>query len=203
VHLSPIFCHVLVFFLILPAAGAGAPLSTNVDLIVATLEQAVDEALAEMDIPEDAPNPSLLIGPQTQHAANWLVDHILTERLLARGFTVTLDSTAVEPGSLQLTYRILDLGITGQARLRGGQVDRRSRVTLAFSLSQEATLHWQDEVTKVSQDRVPKDRLDLLQNPSYSFAEIDLEVQSWSEFVEPIIVSTVLGGLIYLFFSNR
>ena len=45
--------------------------------------------------------------------------------------------------------------------------------------------------------------LDILQHDKFTFAKTELEEQTWGKFVEPVIVSTVLGGLIYLFFSNR
>ncbi len=200
---SCLFRHVLVGLLILSIASGAAASPTNMDLLTETLEQVVEQALSEMEAPEIAAQASLLIQSQTKHAANWMVDHILADRLLARGFAVTFDSTAVQPDQVRLAYRILDLGITGRGGLRSGQIDRQSRVTLALSLSWDNALHWQDEFRKVKADRIPKGRLDLLENASYSFAKTELEEQSWSKFVEPIIISTVLGGLIYLFFSNR
>lgn len=200
---SCIFRHALVTLLILSIASGAAASPTNMDLLTETLEQVVEQALSEMEVPEIAPQASLLIQPQTKHAANWMVDHILADRLLARGFAVTFDSTTVQADQVRLAYRILDLGITGRSGLRGGQIDRQSRVTLALSLSRDNALHWQDEFREVKADRIPKGRLDLLENASYSFAKTELEEQSWSKFVEPIIISTVLGGLIYLFFSNR
>lgn len=191
------------FLFIVSGAAGGELLPTNMDLLVKTLEQAVEGGLAEMDTPVEIPRGALLVEPQTQHAANWLVDHILAERLLARGFAVRLDSAAGPQDGMRLSYRILDLGITGQSGLLGGQIARQSRATLSFSLSQGDSLRWQAKFPARQQDQIPKDRADLLENDAYSFAKTDLETQTWSQFVEPVIVSTVLGGLIYLFFSNR
>jgi hypothetical protein len=42
-----------------------------------------------------------------------------------------------------------------------------------------------------------------LQDTTYDFAKVEVQRQSWGKFVEPVIVSAVLGGLIHLFFSNR
>jgi hypothetical protein len=193
----------ILFGLFLPLAADAAPLPTNMDLVFATLEQTVDQALLEMGNLEPGSPAGFLVQPQTKHAANWMVDHILAARLLARGFAVSLDSTAAEPGNRRLEYRILDLGINGRAGLRGGKIDRQSRATLAFTLSQGDTLRWQGEFQAVKRDRIPRPRVDLLGNAAYSFAQTKLEEKNWSTFVEPMIISTVLGGLIYLFFSNR
>ena len=195
--------------LLLSAAGTvgAAYLPTNIDLVVETVEQAVDQALADMAFAEARPEQgaSVLVQAEAEHEANWLVDHVLAQRLLARGFAVTLDSSTAETGSARLSYRVLDLGVTGRSGLWGGRVERRSRVTLALRLSSadDEILQWQNEQTVVTADRVPKREMDLLQTTDFEFARTDLDEQTWGRFVEPVLVSTVLGGLVYLFFSNR
>jgi len=203
VSFNRLFRCALIFFSALTTVVGAAPLPTNMDLITATVERAVERALAEMNVPEPLSAGTLLVHSQTKDPANWLLDHVLVERLLNRGFAVTLDSTTVQPGAMRLAFRILDLGVHGHAGLLGGSIKRQSRVSLAFSLSQGDTLRWQEEFSEQQTDHVPKSRLDLLENASYSFAKTDIESKSWGKFVEPAIVSTVLGGLIYLFFSNR
>ena len=198
-----LFRCALIPFFALTAAVCAAPLPTNMDLVTETVERAVERALTEMDAPEQLSASTLLIQSQTKHAANWLLEHVLVEQLLSRGFVVTLDSTSVQPDGMRLAFRILDLGVHGQAGLLGGSIERQSRVVLAFNLSQDDILRWQGEFPAQQTDRDPKRRLDQLEHPTYSFAKTEIESQSWGKFVEPVIVSTVLGGLIYLFFSNR
>jgi hypothetical protein len=198
----------LVFAVLAAATPAvfAASLPTNLDMITATVEEAVEQSLAAMETPDTtAWGGSLLVVPQAKHDGNWLVAHILAERLLARGFEVSLDSTKAQPGRARLSYRILDLGIKGKAGLVGSRFERQSHVTLALRLSQAdgQTLYWQDEKTAYQSDRAPKDKLEFLQASSFEFAKTDLEEQTWGKFVEPVIISTVLGGMIYLFFSNR
>jgi hypothetical protein len=197
----------LVALLLLLPMGASAitPYPSNMDVIVQAIEEAVDEALGQSEIPTDASNLPIFIAAQGKHDANWLVDHVLAHRLLERGFSVAADSNKVSSEGMRFSFRILDLGITGQSGLRGSHVDRQSRVSLALRLSRESdnTVYWQDEITRLHADSIPKKQLEILQHSTYSFAQTELEEQSWSKFVEPMIVSTVLGGLIYLFFSNR
>lgn len=195
--------RILPWLLLSPSMAIAMLLPTNMDLIVATLEQAADQALAAIDSLDRISPGAVLIQPQTQHEANWLVDHVLAERLLARGFAVTLDSARVQKGSPCLAYRILDLKVSGRTGLRGNKVERQSHAILAFALSQGDILQWQGEFVAQQGDRIPNNRIDLLGNAAYPFARLQLERKSWSRFVEPIIVSTVMGGLIYLFFSNR
>ena len=80
---------------------------------------------------------------------------------------------------------------------------RRCRLTLALRLTSEGELKWQTEAKSEISDRVSKNRIEVLQSSSYEFADTELEEKNWGKFVEPIIVSTVLGSLIYIFFNNR
>lgn len=200
-------CPWLPFLLLgLAAPVSAVPVLTNMDLVVGTVEQAVDQALGQLETQVVERDQLLLVVPQGKHAATWLVDHLLAEGLLARGFAVTLDSATAPAGTPRLSYRILDLGVTGRSSLWGDQFHRDSRVYLILQLSGSATgapLDWQGEVAGHLADRVPKDRLPLLQDTAYDFAKIEVQRQSWGKFVEPVIVSAVLGGLIHLFFSNR
>ncbi|MFA6108330.1 MAG: hypothetical protein WDA75_06130 [Candidatus Latescibacterota bacterium] len=193
----------LALLLALPARVRSEEPPTNLDLVVAAVERAADDALAKA--PELAPRSAgaVVVAPQAPHAANWVLDHVLSERLLARGFAVTLDSTSTTRGSARLAYRILDLGVSGRSGLGGSTVERRARASLAFSLSRGDSLQWQQESGAVLRDRVPRNRLELLGNAAYPFTKAELEERSFGRFVEPFIVSTVLGGLIYLFFANR
>lgn len=200
-------CYRLVaLLLLLPfSATALVPYPSNMDALVATVEEVVDESLAGLEMPSEGADAPIFIAPQGRHDANWLVEHVLAQRLLDRGFTLVADSTSVGPESMRFSFRILDMGITAQSGLRGAHADRQSRATLALRLNHESdsVVYWQDEVTRLRADRIPKKQLEILQHSTYKFAQTEVEEQSWSIFVEPIVVSTVLGGLIYLFFSNR
>ena len=197
--------RLLAALMVCATASVAVPFPTNMDLLVETVASAVDESLARIEMPTDAATAPLLVVAQSKHDANWMVEHLLSNRLLTRGFSVTLDSTAAQPASMRLSYRVLDLGVSAHSGLRGSKVSRQGRVTLALRLSDERAdvVHWQDEITHIQRDQIPKKQLDLLQHDQFKFAQTELEEQTWSKFVEPVIVSTVLGGLIYLFFSNR
>ena len=204
---------VVVFSLLLCSAGpsspASAPVATNMDLIVATIEDAADKALTDLDDGKmlSREKGAILVVSQSKHDANWLVEHVLVDRMLQRGFEVlaTSDSAKVAAGTSRLSYRVLDLGIRATSGLRGADFKRQSHTTLALQLSRtgDETVDWQDETTVFREDAAPKSMLELLQSSTYEFAKTELEEETWSKFAEPVIISTVLGGLIYLFFSNR
>ncbi len=205
------FCSVSIFILltnlfISPGwVFASLKYPSNMDLLVEMVEVAVDDALGEMIVSKEVDSSVILVVEEGKHDANWLVQHVLSERLLDRGFSVAIDSMLYESSRFRLSFRILDMGIIARSGLRGKFAERQSRITLVLKLNDELNhkVLWQDEITKVSSDKVPKNNLGLLQHSEHNFAKTDLEEKSWNKFVEPMVVTTVLGGLMYLFFSNR
>lgn len=183
-----------------PAVGA-EPLATHLDQLVIVAQEAVDQALGQAPAQLAPGEGPVLLVADTPNSANWVVEHVLTERLLARGLPVTTDTTL--GNGPRLAYRVLELRLTGQSRLVGSLIDRQARLSLALRLSHGDSLQWQDETAAVRRDRVPRASLELLSNSVYPFTKLELEERSFGRFIEPVIVSTVLGGLIYLFFANR
>jgi hypothetical protein len=184
-------------------AAAATSLPTNIDLLVEAVEQSVDQGISGMALPAEAGMDVLVITARTPHSGNWLVEHVLAERLLNRGFSVSLDSTRAAGHASRLSFRVLDLGVSGRGGLLRSAIRRQAHATIALRLSKDNVLSWQGECTATVEDQIPTRRADLLEVDEPSFARVDLQTQSWGQFVEPVIVSTVLGGLVYMFFSNR
>ena len=204
-------CSISVFFIVInifvsPAyVFASLKYPSNMDLLMEMVQVAAEDALDEMIVSKEVDSPVIFVADEGKHDANWLVRHALSERLLDRGFSVAIDSTLNKSSRFRLSFRVLDMGITARSGLRGNFAERQSRITLILKLNDELNhkVLWQNEITKVSSDKIPKRYLELLQHSDHKFAKTDLEEQSWNKFVEPMVVSAVLGGLIYLFFSNR
>lgn len=194
-------------FLLAPGLHvAGATyIPTNIDIAVQAAEKAVAECLAGLDSLHSGTDweAPVLLAAQSEHDANWVVEHSLADGLLKRNFTVARDTSAATGESPRLDYRIVDLHLSGWSGLHGGEVLRRCRLTLGMRLLSSGELVWQQEATSLIRDVIPKNRLDVLENETYDFADLELEERSWGRFVEPAIVSSVLGTLVYLFFSNR
>ena len=180
---------------------------TNMDLVFATVDSTIAQALGDVTFPVDPAGnaPGVWVASEAPHDANWLVEHLLARRLLDRGLTATFDQPASDSNHVQLAYNVLELSTTGETRMLRAKVQRRCRADLALTLSDvsDHAVHWRREASVTHVDAVPKRRLDLLANAQYSFAKTELEEQTWGKFVEPVVISSVLGGLIYLFFSNR
>lgn len=184
------------------ARSAPALESSNLDLVTQTAQQAVRNALTDLQLPKQAAGhvPDLIAVTSTSsHAANWLFEHLLMEDLLSRGLEVTVDADAVT----KMSWRVIDLGIMGQSGLFGGTVTRRCRVVIRLELRQSGELIWSGDGHAEQQDKIPKGQLDALQHSRFGFAKTDMEQRTWGKYVEPLIITTILGSLVYLFFSNR
>ncbi|MBT3343427.1 MAG: hypothetical protein HN712_15905 [Gemmatimonadetes bacterium] len=191
--------------LALSPVPATALMASNLELLTQAADAAVRDALERVPLssPADGWQVPLLLESQDTHDANWLVEQLLAEQLLASGLPITTDATAVEAGAPRLAYRIVDLGITGKSRLLSGNVERSCRVTIGLRFSDAGELVALGEAKAQLSDVIPGRQLETLQHSKHKFADTSLEKRSWERFAEPFIVTTVLGSLIYLFFSNR
>lgn len=189
--------------------GSGEAIPTNLDLLHQAVLDATLQAIGEMPVTDDA--KMIVPVAESSHPGNWLLDQALAEALLARGLRAAVNDTvqSVKQGS-SLSYRIVDLSVsypaTGRAHAVGEVwVARTARARVSLQLIDRATrrVEWSKEAAGSKQDRFPKRDLGMVQNDLFSFTKSDLKEADLSRVLEPIIVSGVVGGLIYLFFSNR
>ena len=185
--------------LLLALGPAEALAPSNLELVTDTARQAVDEALAGLDIGDSVSTIGLQAA--AAHPANWLVEHLISEALLERGLTLGAGDAADQ--DLRIDMRVIDLSVDGRSSLLGGAVKRRCRVVLRLDVYREGEQLDSGEGHVERVDSIPKNQLEALQHSRFSFAKTDLEKRSWGKYVEPIIITTVLGSLVYLFFSNR
>jgi len=192
-------------WLIASPLPATALMATNLELLTQAADAAIRDALGKVPVAsgEHGWQAPLLIESQDDHDANWLVEQLLVEQLLAAGLPITTTAESVGASAPRLTYRIVDLGITGRSRLLSGDIERSCHITVGLRFSDAGELVALGEAKAELSDLIPGRQLEALQHSKHKFAETNLEKRSWERFAEPFIVTTVLGSLIYLFFSNR
>ena len=199
--MSPVPARLLLTaVLLLPAGRAGALGATNLDLVSRAASQAVHEAVSGLDAAGHGEGlQRVSIQPAARHDANWLFEHLLLRELLDRGLAVTVDTEA----AAQLSYRVIEVAVTGRSGMLSNTVTRRCRVGLQLDLDLDQEFLWSGEGRARLSDRIPKGELEALQDSRFDFAETELEKRTWGKYVEPALVSSVLGSLVYLFYSNR
>ena len=192
---------VLTAVLLLPAGRAGALGPTNLDLVSRAASRAVQEAVSGLDAAGQGEGFDRVgIQPAARHDANWLFEHLLLQELLTRGLAVTVDTSTA---AAHLSYRVIEVAVSGRSALLSNTVTRRCRVGVQLDLDLGQERLWSGEGRALLRDRIPKGELEALQDSRFDFAETELEKRTWRKYLEPVIVTSVLGSLIYLFYSNR
>jgi hypothetical protein len=115
------------------------------------------------------------------------------------------------PVDAELRLRVVDLGLkyTGTHRTRPffGQkkVERYATANLQAELRDPTgdLVQWTGNGDAARIDEVPKDALPILEGQHYPFTPPSLPPHSAGKIIEPIVVTAVIVGLVFLFVSNR
>lgn len=115
-----------------------------------------------------------------------------------------------EGEGLVLSFRIIEFGVTYHGSWRRGfmgprMVERLAAVNLYTRLvngSAEDVL-WVGRGRAERLDVVPKSKLDLLEGRNYPFQKPELRGRPLSRLAEPVLVSGIIAGLVFLFYSSQ
>ena len=164
------------------------------------------------DFPE-ANSKFVFLKTEEDHPANWLLEDELVTYLLSLNYQVGMsspDSNYNLPESNSLFYRIIELKldypkVKRKSFLGEKLVTRRASINLSFRLEDKTSgkVLWSKRGKEEKSDLVKKKMIKSLNNESYPFLSPALSSDLQSKYLEPALVATVVGGLIYLFFANR
>lgn len=62
---------------------------------------------------------------------------------------------------------------------------------------------WFGDVSSDQTDQFSHGDLNRIQEGTYTFVKPEMPGSGWSKVVEPVFVSAIIVGMIYLFFSNQ
>ncbi len=196
-----------VFFLFYPMAMAQE--KTSPPSNEALLRQTIGEVLQDC-LPE-APLDSQMVWvkEEGENPSSWLVKEEIVSFLGKRG-PVGLSAGAPAPAPSQaLSFRIIKLNLSyPQVKKKGlfakTWVKREAVTALSFSLSDSGgKVLWSKRGEKSKSDLVKRDELLALNNHQYPLLCPEIPEGSWGRYLEPAVVTVVVGGLVYLFFANR
>jgi hypothetical protein len=198
---------VVLLLLAVPRAAPGEEEGwlLNYDQLRQVGGQAVAELLEGFPAPAGAPPVRVVFG--TSHETAWMVEELVVEELGRQGVAVTVDSLTT---ARELEIKVVEMGLryTGTHRRRwlGSKVVERLAVaTLSGRMSDVAsgTIAWNGggEVRVI--DEVPEKQLRILEGDTYPFTAPQIPATNASRVVEPIVVSAIVVGLVFLFVANR
>jgi len=108
-----------------------------------------------------------------------------------------------------LEYQLLTFSLSYpkvyRAHLIGGKrVKRRADVHILASLSGErGAVGWVGEASREESDQFAHDALGRIEEGAYQFTRPGVPSSGWGKYVEPVVVTGIIVGLVYLFFSNQ
>ncbi len=201
-----------VIFLCWSPSKASSRYLTNLELV----EKATRTAVDSMDISGFLPpNCWVKIEINPSSDAGWLVESVIKEKLIRQGVRVTslqdIPSSADSISSLTvLSVRVVDIGVKYENVERkyilfGKRVERSAKAVLQYDLVEKPTgtvLLSSSTKAKIS-DVVPASAIPLLSDSKYGFASPSLEKGKLDKYIEGGLVLSIIGVLIYLFYTNK
>ncbi len=115
------------------------------------------------------------------------------------------------PVDAEIELRVIELGLRYTKTHKSGfifggtKVERLAAASLHGDLRSDdgAIVRWSGLGEASAIDEVPKDELLILEGQRYPFTAPTLPQKSSTRWVEPVIVSVIVVGLVFLFVSNR
>ncbi len=190
---------ILAFLPSFSSAQDKAPI-TNLDFLRLAIWRTLDSSLSRAVL--DSPIELVAEG---KSEANWLLEDVLLSWLLERGEVVSLRKGNLH--SALLSFRIIELSLNYPAQRRKGflgprEVRREAQVDFILRLqgSGHGEVLWNRRIRGKSSDWIPRSKLKV---SPYPFLNPPLPTGGWARYGEPVIVTGLVAGLVYLLYSNR
>ena len=193
--------------------GTGEKIATNYEVLEKISEQAIDELKDNMPHIDE----NLLILLVKSKGAGTIDDvftNVLIRKFTDAGLRVT---TKVPEGGqddafhdYEFNYQMVRFflkypDIDRSYWIGSKKVERLAEVGVFAQLTDGATgdIVWVGETQKNYEDVVAYSLLERVEDPQHSFTMPDRKEMKWGKAVETFVVTGIVTGLIYLFFSNQ
>jgi len=216
-------CLVALLGALAPGARADGAVKTNFEVMQAVTGEVCVELVS--GISSVVPTREIRLAPFGRDERYDMISNALTRVLADKGYRVYLPVTAA-PGdsspapdttsvatsktTLMLEFQAIEFNLRYpkiyRSFLVGGKtVKRRGDIRLLTKLVEPANGHvvWMGEASRSYDDQFSHDDIDEVEAGLYEFTKPPRESRNWGRIVEPVVVSGIIVGLIYLFFSNQ
>lgn len=193
-----------------PAAQAEDLAPSNLDLMTNLSVQAVEEIIDQ--IGTKMGGKRLQVNPFGTTEEYQLIVDVFTRMLEEKGVeavnqTAQTADDATRPYVLDYKVPIFRLTYPKVYRsylIGGKKVKREANVRISATLlSDTGDVVWIGESSAESSDQFSHGDLGRIQEGSYQFVKPEVPSSGWGKIVEPVFVSAIIVGMIYLFFSNQ
>ncbi|MBU8921560.1 MAG: hypothetical protein KOO63_07050 [Bacteroidales bacterium] len=193
--------------------GTGEKLATNYEILEKISGQAIDELKDNMPrIDED--KLVLLVKSKGAGAIDDVFTNVLIRKFTEAGFRVTTKvPTAGQDEAFhdyEFNYQIVRFlikypDIDRSYWVGSKKVERLAEVGIFAQLTDGTTgdIVWVGETRKDYEDTIAYSLLERVEDPQQSFTMPDRKEIKWGKAAEAFVVTGIVTGLIYLFFSNQ
>jgi len=193
--------------------GTGEQTITNYEILEKIAGEAIDELSGNM--PRIERETVVLIRKEggVGSGIDKVFENELVRKMTGAGLRIaskTADSDQTEVSRYVFSYQIINYSIKypdiGRSYWIGAkEVERLAEVGIFAKLLDSATgeILWVGEAQKKYEDRIAYSLLERVEDPSHDFTMPVRDEIRWGRFVEPVIVTGIVVGLVYLFFSNQ
>ena len=212
------FVSLALFVIFIPATIApqeeAGTVFTNYGIIERISIEAIDELLNNM---KPVPKSKLVVLKKDRSIGDidFVFENLLLKQMNDTGWRVsqgrsrTADTLGVI-GDYEFTYQLIKLNFTYPKISRRywfgeKRVERASEIGIFAQLIDLSTgdILWVGDVHKSYGDVIPYGMLDQVEDEQYEFTKPVRNELRWRRLLEPIVVTGIVTGLVYLFFSNQ
>jgi len=191
----------------------GEKVSTNLEILQKISKDAFDEIMDNM-VDIEPGSTVLLVKDRGVGDIDFVLDNVMLKLLNQNNIKVR-EKMGEQAGELKgldyiLKYQIVKMSFSypdiGRSWLIGEkEVERFAEISLFVQLVDADTRDtvWIGESEKQFNDVIPYSLLEKVEDQEYEFTKPQRQEWTWSSFIEPVVVTGIVGGLVYLFFSNQ
>lgn len=198
-------------------ALADEPAPSNLDLMTMLGTEVVEKIAANIE--SNIEGRGIRLRPLAAAGHYQMLENIFTRVLSSKGAKVYTVARGPQPNaaesakdnvSLILEYQTLEFNLVYdkvyRSHLIGGKrVKRRADMKVLAKLisSPEAEVMWIGEAEAGSSDQFSMSEISRIEVGTLQFTKPERPSTGWGKLVEPVFVSGIIIGMIYLFFSNQ
>ena len=190
---------------------------SNLTMMTNLTTEVVSELLDRMGSRFDTAN-GVRLSPFASNERYQFLTNLVTSVFTDRGIRTyppgaagTATPTEAELGlRLEFKYQTISYGVSYtkvyRSHLIGGRKVKRStdvRILATLVDPKDGSVAWIGEADRAVDDHFGYGELEEVEEGDFQFMRPELPSSGWGKYAEPVLVSGIVVGLIYLFFSNQ
>lgn len=187
----------------------GEKVLTNIQVIEDISKGVIDELLSNMNL-QRIDGVVLLEKARGVGDIDFVFENLLLKEMKDRGLRVAVSDNKKGTTRYKFSYQILKLSFDYPRIYRkywlGAKTVKRSAKAYVFAQMEDTEtgdIVWVGESRKSYSDEIDYSLLDRVEDKDYKFTMPERHELRWSKLAEPVVVTGIVAGLVYLFFSNQ